>query len=132
MQEKFEYKIDIEGYPCQRPRFGKYGNAHNTNKYKKYKNDLVWLIKNCKIPKKDYQYVAIKFYFSYPQSTPLKKRIDEEPMRNKYDIDNLVKTFLDCLQDAEIIVNDRRICGIYAEKMYTTENKGWTEFDLEE
>jgi Holliday junction resolvase RusA-like endonuclease len=127
----FKYRVDIEGYPCQRPRLGKFGNTYNTPKYYKHKKTLAWLLKSLGIPQKDYEYVCIKFYFAYPKSTPKKKRIDLEPMRGRYDIDNLVKSFLDALQDSGVISNDRCVCGVYAEKIYTTDEKGWIEFDFE-
>jgi Holliday junction resolvase RusA-like endonuclease len=131
MGEDFKYRLDIEGYPCQRPRLGRYGNTHNTAKYSNYKRNLAFLIKSLNIPPNDYEYVAIKFCFSYPASTPQKKRIDLEPMRKKYDIDNLIKTFFDALQDSGVISDDRCICGVYAEKIYTNEAKGWIEFEFQ-
>lgn len=127
----FKYRINIEGYPAQRPRLGKYGNAHNTPKYSNYKKTLAWMLKSLGIPPKDYEYVCIRFYYAYPKSTPNKHRKDLEPMRGKYDIDNLIKTFLDALQDAGIISNDRCVCGVYAEKIYTIDAQGWIEFDFE-
>lgn len=131
MHEIYKYKVDIEGYPCQRPRLGKYGNTHNTPKYYKHKKDLAFLLKALRVPTKDYDYVCIRFYYPYPKATPKKNRIDLAPMRNKYDIDNLVKTFLDALQDSGIIEDDRTISGIYAEKLYTIQDIGWIEFDFE-
>jgi Holliday junction resolvase RusA-like endonuclease len=130
MQE-FKYRVDIEGYPCQRPRLGKYGNTHNPSKYTRHKKDLTFLLKQLQIEKKEYEYVCMRFYFAYPASEPKKNRIDEAPMNRKYDIDNLVKSFLDALQDAEIIRDDRIICGVYAEKMFTIEPRGWIEFEFE-
>lgn len=129
--EAYKYRIDIEGYPCQRPRLGKFGNTHNSPKYHKYKKDLTYLLKALHIPKNDYDYVCLRFFYPYPKATPKKNRIDNEPMRYKYDIDNLVKTFLDALQDAEIIEDDRRISGIYAEKLFTISDNGWIDFDFE-
>jgi Holliday junction resolvase RusA-like endonuclease len=127
----FRYKIDIEGYPCQRPRLGRFGNTYNTPKYTMHKKHSAFLLKALQIPQNEYEYVCIRFYFPYPKSTPKKQRIDLQPMRGKYDIDNLVKSFLDALQDSGIIKNDSCVCGIYAEKIYTTQEKGWIEFDFE-
>ena len=127
----FKYRVDIEGYPCQRPRLGRFGNTHNPPKYTKHKKELAWLLKALQVPPNEYEYVCIRFYFPYPSSTPKKKRIDLQPMRGKYDIDNLVKSFLDALQDSGVITNDSCVCGIYAEKIYTTQEKGWIEFDFE-
>jgi len=127
----FKYKINIEGYPAQRPRLGRYGNTHNTPKYNNFKKALALMLKSLGIPPKDYEYVCIRFYYAYPKSTPKKHRKDLEPMRGKYDIDNLIKTFLDALQDSGTITNDNCVCGVYAEKIYTIEERGWIEFDFE-
>ena len=126
-----KYRVDIEGYPCQRPRLGKYGNTHNTTKYTRHKRDLAFLLKQANIEEKEIEYVVMRFYFAYPASEPKKNRIDEAPMNRKYDIDNLAKSFLDALQDAQVIKDDRLICGIYAEKMFTIEPRGWIEFEFE-
>lgn len=130
MQE-FKYRIDIEGYPCQRPRLGRNGHTYNPPKYRKHKKALADLIRLCNIEKQDYEYVCMRFYYAYPESEPKKNRIDLAPMNRKYDVDNLIKSFLDALQDAEVITDDRRICGVYAEKIFTTEKKGWIEFEFE-
>lgn len=127
----YKYRVEMEGYPCQRPRLGKYGNTHNTSKYHNYKKQLALSLKSLGINAHNYEYVCIRFYYAYPKSTPKKNRIDLEPMRGKYDIDNLIKTFLDALQDSGIISNDSCICGVYAEKIYTTKETGWIEFDFE-
>lgn len=129
--EKLIYKIDIEGYPYQRPRLGKYGNAHNPKKYSEYRKSLSFLLKQLSIPSKEYEYLRIHFYFSYPQSESKKDIVDLKPMNRKYDIDNLIKSFMDSLQDSGIISDDRCICGIYAEKLFTTAKKGWIEFEFE-
>jgi Holliday junction resolvase RusA-like endonuclease len=128
--QSLKYKLDIEGYPCQRPRLGKNG-AYNPAKYTKHKNDLIILMKSLNIPKKNYKAVKLAFYFPYPKSTPLKKRIDLAPMNYKYDIDNLIKSFFDALQQSGVITDDRTICGVYAIKLFSVENKGWIEFDIE-
>ena len=127
---ELKHRVNIEGYPCQRPRLGKYG-VHNTSKYTKHKKDLAFLLKALHIEPKEYEYVAVRFYFAYPASEPKKNRIDLAPMNRKYDVDNLVKSFLDALQDANILKDDRCICGIYAEKIFTIEKYGWIEFEFE-
>lgn len=128
---EFKYKVDVEGYPAQRPRLGRYGNTHNTSKYTNYKKGLALLLKSLAIPSMDYEYVCIRFYYAYPKSTSKKDRQDLKPMKGKYDIDNLIKTFLDALQDSGTITNDSCVCGVYAEKIYTLKERGWIEFDFE-
>lgn len=89
------------------------------------------MLKALALEQKEYEYVCLRFYYPYPKSTPKKNRVDLSPMKGKYDIDNLIKTFFDALQDAGVILNDNCISGVYAEKIYTTEEKGWIEFDFE-
>ena len=129
--EKLKHRIDLEGYPCQRPRLGKYGNTHNPIKYTKHKRLLAFLLKNSGIPKGDYRAVKLHYFFPYPASEPKKNRIDLAPYNRKYDVDNLVKSFFDALQDSGIIEDDRCICGVTAVKLFTTEKKGWIEFEIE-
>jgi len=125
-----QYTLAIEAMPCPRPRLGRYGNTHNTPKYVKYKKDMVWLLKSLHIPKADYKSVSVDFYFAYPVSTPKKHRIDNSPAVTRYDLDNLLKGFLDSLQDATVIDNDRAITTILTSKCYTTEPRGRIWFHL--
>jgi hypothetical protein len=128
--EKLQYTLQIDPYPTSRPRLGKHG-AYNTSKYTKYKNDLIILMKSLHIPKGDYSYVGLHFYFPYPSSTAKKERVDNAPMRYKYDIDNLIKAIFDALQQSGIVEDDRIISGVYAEKLFTTNEQGYIEFELE-
>jgi Holliday junction resolvase RusA-like endonuclease len=125
------YKIDIEGYPTPRPRLSKFGKGYNPKEYTKYQEALIALLKRSGIPPSDYSYVEIQFYFPYSDSEPLKNRIDKAPMRKKFDIDNLSKGVMDCLTKSNIIVDDRLLSGLYAEKFYTIEKKGWIVIYLE-
>ena len=83
------------------------------------------------VPKGDYEYVRINFYFPYPTNTAQKSIVDKAPMRYKYDVDNLIKGFFDALQDAGIIEDDRTIAAVYSEKLFTVENFGFIEFEFE-
>jgi Holliday junction resolvase RusA-like endonuclease len=130
MNDSLAYRIEIEGFPCLRPRLSKYG-VYNPPEYTKFKNEATKRLRVLNIPMFDYEYVQIRFFFSYPQSTPKKNRKDKAPLRGKYDIDNLVKAFFDALQQAEIVKDDRVFSGVYAEKLYTTENYGWIEFEFQ-
>jgi Holliday junction resolvase RusA-like endonuclease len=130
--DKLKHRVDIEGYPYQRPRFGKHGSAHNTPKYKKYRQDLTFLLNALRIQKSEkYRAVKIHFFFPYPESEPKKNRFDLSPYCRKYDLDNLIKGFLDALQDSQIISDDRFICGIHAIKLFTIQKKGWIEFEID-
>jgi Holliday junction resolvase RusA-like endonuclease len=130
MLEKLPHRINMEGYPYQRPRLSKYG-VHNTAKYSDYRKKLCNALKECNIPTKDYEYLRVHFYFPYAKSQTQKGRVDNAPMNKKYDIDNLIKGFMDGLQDSGIISDDRCICGVYAEKIFSVENFGWIEFEFE-
>ena len=129
--QQLKHRIDIEGYPCQRPRLGKYGNVHNPTKYYKHKKELAKHLMTLNLGEQKVEYVALRYYFPYPKSEPKKNREDLAPFNRKYDIDNLVKSFFDAMQDAKIVSDDRLICGVYAEKMFTIEEKGWIEFEFE-
>jgi Holliday junction resolvase RusA-like endonuclease len=130
--EKLRHKLDAEGYPYQRPRFGKGGVAHNTLKYRNYRMSISLLLKMLRIkPSDNYRALKIHFFFPYPASEPKKNREDLAPYNRKYDLDNLVKGFMDALQDSGIITDDRYICGIHAVKLFTTEKKGWIEFEID-
>ena len=129
--ERLNYRIDIEGYPYQRPRLGRYGNVHNPTKYESHKSNVANAIVQLKIQPKQYEYLRLHYYFPYSESEPKKNRIDLAPRKGKYDIDNLVKSFMDALQMSGVITNDSCLCGIYAEKVFTVEKKGWIEFELE-
>lgn len=129
--EKLQYTLPIDPYPTSRPRLGKNGNTYNTSKYTKYKSNLIILMKSLHIPKNDYSYVRIHFYFPYPKATAQKDRIQNAPMRYKYDVDNLIKAIFDALQQSGIVEDDRIISGVYAEKLFTTNEQGYIEFELE-
>lgn len=129
--EKLKYKIDVEGYPYQRPRLGKYGNVHNPPQYEAHKAAVAQEIKKLSIPNANYEYLKIHFFFAYPKSEPQKNRLDLAPMNRRYDVDNLIKSFMDALQLSGVISNDVCICGVYAEKIFSVEKNGWIEFELE-
>jgi len=38
---------------------------------------------------------------------------------------------MDALTQSGIIEDDRYICGFYAEKLFTTKENGWIEFEFE-
>jgi Holliday junction resolvase RusA-like endonuclease len=129
--EKLKYRIDVVGYPYQRPRLGKYGNVHNPQQYEAHKAAVAEEVRKLAIPNAPYEYLRLHFFFPYAESEPKKNRLDLAPRRGKYDVDNLVKSFMDALQMSGVINNDSCICGIYAEKVFTVEKKGWIEFELE-
>ncbi len=128
--KEYKYKISLTPKPTPRPRLGKYG-AYNKSEYTKYKNDLIFLIKTLNIPKQDYIKLKACFLYSYPKKTSQKNRIDLAPLRNKCDLDNLVKGLLDALEKAEVINNDRQISFLFLEKRFTVKEHGAIYFTLE-
>jgi Holliday junction resolvase RusA-like endonuclease len=129
--EKLRHRIEVVGYPYQRPRLGRYGNVHNPTKYEQHKLEVSEQIKKLSIPTATYEYLRIHFYFPYSESEPKKNRLDLAPRKGKYDVDNLLKAFMDALQMSGVITNDSCICGVYAEKIFSVEKNGWIEFELE-
>jgi Holliday junction resolvase RusA-like endonuclease len=129
--ETLKFRVNIEGYPTPRARLAKNGQAYNTAKYRTYKKKLAGEFVKMGVPKGDYEYVRINFYFPYPTNTAQKNIVDKAPMRYKYDVDNLIKGFFDALQDAGIVEDDRTIAAVYSEKLFTVENFGFIEFEFE-
>tara|TARA_Y100000004_G_C8921460_1_gene415596 strand:- start:816 stop:1223 length:408 start_codon:yes stop_codon:yes gene_type:complete len=129
MEIQYKYKLSVIPKPTPRPRLGRYG-TYNKKEYTKYKNDLMILIKSLRIPKKDYSLVRACFLFPYPKRTPQKKRIHLAPLRNKCDLDNLVKGLLDALEKVEVINNDRQIFSLQIEKRFTVREQGAILFDF--
>lgn len=124
-----KYCINITPQPALRPRLSKYG-TYNPPKYKKYKNDLIFLLKQMKIPKGEYYRIDAIFYFPYPKSVSQKKRINNYRHQKKPDLSNIFKSFEDAIEQAGIINNDSQICVGVMEKKYTTSKIGRIEFLL--
>jgi len=116
--------------PTPRPRFGKNG-AYNTTKYSKYKKAIIFFLSELKIPVGDYDYIHAKFFVPYPKSTPKKTLIDNYPLRQCFDCDNVIKGLCDALQDAKIIEDDRLFSSMFVEKYRTTQAEGRIEFELQ-
>ena len=127
---KLKYTLNIEPMPTTRPRLGRNG-VFNTSAYSKYKKDLIVLLKQSGLKKNDYDYLEVRFFYPYPKSTAKKRIIEGYPLRSKCDTDNLTKGFKDALEQGGFIEDDRRICGEYAAKYYTSEKEGRIEFNLE-
>jgi Holliday junction resolvase RusA-like endonuclease len=119
-------QLDICPKPTPRPRQGinrKTGKKifHYPTKYHKYKDDLLLLIKSKKIPKKDYKEIWATFLVKYPKQYKggEKAKIENAPMRQKFDCDNVLKGLLDGLQQANVIEDDRQIYITHTSKLWT-------------
>lgn len=124
------YRIPITPMPTPRPRLGKNG-AYNKPEYTAYKKNLIKWIALLKIPKQDYDYIHAKFYVPYPKSTPKKRLINNYPLRQCFDCDNVIKGLCDALEQAKILSNDTQLSGMYIQKYRTTETIGYIEFELQ-
>ena len=96
------YRIPIEPMPTPRPRASRFG-VYNPKKYTDYKKSLITYLLSLNIPSKDYDYIHAKFYVSYPKSTPKKNLIDNYPLRQCFDCDNVIKGLCDSLEQANVI-----------------------------
>ena len=126
---KLKYKIELTPKPTPRPRLGRYG-VYNKSEYKKHQTDMMYFINSLNIPKEDYSHLTAIFYFPYPKKTSQKNRVDLALMRNKCDLDNLVKGLMDALEKTSVINNDRQISSLILEKRYTLREGGHIEFEL--
>jgi len=122
--------LPITPMPTPRPRLGKYG-AYNPSKYKKYKNNIKSFLSLLKIPKDDYDYIHAKFFVPYPKSTPKKNLIDNYPLRQCFDCDNVIKGLCDALEESGVINDDRLFSSMFVEKFRTTNKDGRIEFELQ-
>ena len=135
----YKYKISIEPMPTPRPRFrvmtskagDQFVHTYNPPEYTKYKEELVWLMKDAKLGlrKADYGKAYLEFGVSMNMTETKSKLADKTPHRKKFDLDNLCKAFFDGLQQAGIIEDDRIIHGACARKVLTT-GTGYISFNL--
>ena len=121
------YIIDIDPKPYVRPRVNTITrSAYNTKDYKDYKTTLTWLIAQKKIPKSIYGELQISFYLKRPKS---KSKVLQNH-QVKPDLDNLIKAFMDALENSGVIKNDSNFHSIIAMKRYGEVPK--IEFELKE
>lgn len=123
------YLIDLEPQTSPRPRVTSRG-TFMSKEYKKYKADMMFLIKQLHIPKGDYSELTVYAHFTYPKSTPKKNLIDDAKMRVKPDFDNVVKAISDCLEELGILENDSQLSDGICRKRYTLRNRGYIKFEL--
>lgn len=124
------YRLEITPRPTPRPRFGKYGQVHNTPEYNKYLKDLVVLIKELRVPKKDYFKLDAMFFMPYPKTTAKKRKVDNVPHRKKPDRDNFEKGLMDALEKAGLLANDGQVSDGEITKRYTLRIRGFILFKL--
>jgi Holliday junction resolvase RusA-like endonuclease len=137
----YDYHLDIEPMPTPRPRSRimnrKAGGApfvhvYHPAEYTKYKEEIVWRLKDASLQLRpgDYSALYATFYMPYPVSTPKKNLIENAKHRKKPDYDNFIKGFQDALEQAGIVVGDGVLSDGSIRKRYTTQPKGFIRFTL--
>ncbi|MEE9451053.1 MAG: RusA family crossover junction endodeoxyribonuclease [Ignavibacteriaceae bacterium] len=121
-------KIYIHPIPASRPRVVK-KRAYTEPKYSTYKIALTYLLKNERIPKQDYESIKVVFAIPYSKGIAKKRKIQGKAHRQKPDIDNFIKGFMDALEQSGIIQNDSQICNVHAFKLFDCQ-QGYIEFEL--
>lgn len=112
--------VEIQPKPASRPRFRRNGIAYTAPIYAAYMKELASVLKpfeTKQIIEGDWNELEVKFYFSYPKSTPKKNRKALEYMRYKCDCDNLVKPIMDVMEKLGWIEDDRQIAKLSVVKM---------------
>ena len=128
---KVRFKIPGPPIAKQRPRLGKGGHVYTPTKTKVYE-EICRLSYGSRYFFED-EYISIKilFKFEVPKSYSKKKKQDalEGKIRpSKADIDNYVKSILDALNNIAY-KDDRRVCSIYAEKIYSDRTETIVEIE---
>jgi Holliday junction resolvase RusA-like endonuclease len=79
------------------------GRKFKTPKYKQWREEFSWIIKDCKLHNEEVKWCTLdlKFYIKHYATT---------------DIDNLLKPLLDALQESGILLDDKYVKRITAEK----------------
>ena len=124
------YRIPINPIPTPRPRVGKYG-VYNPKHYTNYKKALIQYLSLLKIPEGDYDYIHAKFFVPYPKDTPKKRLINNFPLRQCFDCDNVIKGLCDALEQANVVADDRQLSSMFIQKYRTTDKQGYIEFELQ-
>lgn len=123
------FTIPVSPKPTPRPRLGR-GKVFNTKEYTSYKKSLIEWISVLGIPRDDYDMIHARFYVPYPKSTPKKNQIDNAPLKQCFDCDNVIKGLCDALEQANVIENDRGFFSMIIQKYRTTAEGGFISFEL--
>ena len=109
--------------PCPRPRCTRKGRVYMPASYQLHKQSLVMDMRRAKIlqnwiPSKETP-LKLTIHFLFKRPVRIKNQdVNPIPKPTKPDIDNLTKTIMDALQDAEVIIDDRQIVHIDSKKWY--------------
>lgn len=140
----YDYVIQIEPMPTPRPRTrimntragqkcDPYVIIYHPTEYTKYKEEIVWKLKDSKLglKKGDYAMIFVTIHIPYNKTEPQKNRIEGSRHRKKPDWDNYIKGFQDALSDAGFLISgDGAFSDGAVRKRYTTQPTGFISFNL--
>lgn len=122
--------LTISGTPmsCPRPRATKHGRIYMPPEYQLHKKSICMEMRRAKILQQwncdDETPLKLEIHFFFKRPKVKKGKGEQpEPKTTKPDVDNLVKTIMDSLQDAEIIKDDKTIVEIHAKKWHARKNE---------
>lgn len=104
-----------------RPRISRWGGVHMPKRYMEYKNSQMGLLGKAYVeePIECPVEVELLFLFDRPRRLLRRKDPDGRLVRTgREDLDNLVKTVLDCLEDGGVLKNDRQVWSLVASQYY--------------
>lgn len=112
--------IEIKPMACPRPRVaGRF--AYMPNTYLQWKNSVKMQIRNqCKIRNiTEPVFIVMSFVYQRPMSYMRKKDPAERMLKgSRPDLDNLIKSVMDTLQDCKLLKDDSQVIGLMAHKWY--------------
>jgi len=108
----FSIHIEKEPMACPRPRVTRRGTTYMPQSYIDYKKEIVLLLKEeLSISSwREGEHLPISISCKFIQKRPkYLKKGERIRKRTRPDLDNLLKTILDCLQDANVIKDDSQV-----------------------
>lgn len=100
-----------------RPRVTRMGRAYLPKHYKDYKKSAIIQLRNqnTEQPLTDNTFIHVEYVFKRLANTP-KRQVRRIYKSKKPDIDNCIKSTLDCLVDAGVLLDDNIVVSISAVK----------------
>ena len=117
-----EYTVNLLGKPITklRPRFLRSGGAYDPQSKVKKITKILIASKGQQPRISGPVAITINFFMPYPKSWSKKKKADFEniPHTVKFDIDNMVKFYLDCMNEI-VFDDDKQVTELHAYKCYS-------------
>jgi len=124
-----ELILDIDPVACPRPRVGKHGTYY-PKRYTQFKEEMTVLLLRSNSLRKLEGKVQMDVWFKMPmpKSWSKAKRTTcfDTWHTQKPDLDNLVKSLLDCL-NGRLFEDDSQVCSLHARKIWS--DRGGISFD---